>query len=95
MSSAELQAQCLGLSATAASTGALLVADVSGGAPTNSDSFHVLDFALGALSAALLLVVAVVVARRVRRSRQLHAPTPTSEEDSGKDDETAALTQTV
>jgi hypothetical protein len=74
----------------------LPMADVSGGVPTNGDSFHVLDFALGSLSAALLLVVAVVVARQVRRSRQPHAPTPISEaDDSGKDDEKAALTEAV
>jgi hypothetical protein len=71
-----------------ASTGA-------GAGLTNDDSFHVLDFALGSVSAALLLLVAAVVAHRVRRPRQPHAPMPISEEESSKDDEKAVLTQAV
>lgn len=65
---------------------------------SNADSFHVLDFALGSVrsvSAALLLLVAAVVARRVRRPRQPHAPMPISEEESSKDDEKAVRTQAV
>jgi hypothetical protein len=67
----------------------------AGAGLTNADSFHVLDFALGSVSAALLLLVAAVVAHRVRRPRQPHAPMPISKEESSKDDEKAVLTQAV
>ena len=74
--------------------GAMLAANAAGGQPDDG-TFHVFEFALGAVSAVLLLVVAAVVARRARSARQLHAQAPTSEEDASKDDEKTVLTQAV